>query len=207
MQMERSLARKAYLSSSRRRRKIRKGGRKGYAYQAPLERAIMPKAVIAKLRTQDDLFTSVTYANKVYGLVATLRSGNDWGNYQNSYQQFNILKVSVRILLGNTTAGVNTAPNAQVIGCAYSSTSTAFTGLNQVTDNQQFWLSGTSNADSSKFHKFAFVPRPTVKPPQTTSNASEQFGYVKFYSDAYGANTVFAAKLVFTFTVAFGAES
>lgn len=210
MEVERSGARRAYIARSRFRRGgfKRKNAGKAIKYQAPLERCITAKAIVVKLRTLVDITTAATYANAVHALVAQLRNGNDWTNYANSYQQFNILKVSIRIILGTTEVGSTTLPNAHVITCCYdTANSSALTAINQSTDHEQYWISATANSQASDFHKFSFIPRPTVKPPQSTGSTAENFGYVKFYSDSYAANTVFAAKCIYTFNVAFGSES
>jgi len=212
MDLERRAGRTSYFGRSRSRMnmgfKKRRNARKAMKYQAPLERAITAKAIIVKLRTLKDMTTSTNIARSVYGLVAVLREGNDWTNYQNSYQQFNILKVSVRIILGTTEIGSTTLPNAHAITCCYdTANNSALTALNQSVDHEQYWIAATANANASDFHKFSFAPRPTVKPPQSTAVSTENYGYLKFYSDTYDGATVFAAKLIFTFTIAFGSES
>lgn len=207
MEVERAVARRAYLGRLRRgpfkRKFIKRVG-----YQPQISRAVYGRETVVKLTRTFDVFTTLTYAKSVYGIVAQLQASNDWGNYANSFQQYNILKVKARILLGNTSPGTTALPSCHVLGLCYSTKSdTALTDLNQVADHDQYILMGTSNADSSKIHQFKFYAKPNQKPPFSTNTSTENFGWLKMYSDVYGGNTVFCCKMSITFTVCFSGEA
>lgn len=207
MEVERAGARSALFARSR-RGPFKKKFIKRTGYQPQISRALYGRETVVKLSYTKDLFTSLARLRSVEGLVAALRASNDYTNYSNSFQQFNILKVSMRILIGNTAAGTTALPSANVIGMAYSLKSdSVLSDLNQIADHEQYKLIGTSNADSSIIHQFKFLAKPNMKPPFSTNSSVENYGWVKFYSDEYGANTIFACKIIYTFTVCFSGEA
>jgi len=208
MEVERGLARRKTLSRSRQRFGFKKKYIARTGYQPQISRALYGRETVVKLCYTKDLFTSLARVRAVEGLVANLRASNDYANYSNSFQQFNILKVKVRVLIGNTSAGTTTLPSANVLGLCYSLKSdSVLSDINQIPDHEQYMLIGTSNADSSQIHQFKFLAKPNQKPPFSTNSSVENFGWIKFYSDEYGANTIFACKLVYTFVVCFSGEA
>lgn len=177
-----------------------------------ITRSVYGKETILKLRRIQDVSTTsggLSYqAKPVHGLVSQLQLTNDWANCSGTFQQYNILNVSMKIYFASTQCG-NTAssPNLVSMGLGYSSTSGALTNLNQISDFKQYIICGTSNRDTTYPVKFKFKPRPTVKPPFLTSSDTEVFGYVKGYSDDVGSAAQFAYKIIYTFTVAFVAQA
>jgi len=182
------------------------------AEQPAISRSIYGEEQIVKLRRIQDVSTTgggASYqAKPTLGLVAQLQLCNDWANYAGTYQQYNIVNVSIKMYVASTQLGDTTSsPHLVSCGLGYSSTGGAFTALNQVADLKQYVLVGTSGRDTSYPVIFKFKPRPTSKPPFLTSSDTETFGYLKGYSDDYGSSAQFAYKLIITFTVAFASRA
>jgi len=182
-------------------------------YEQPMiTRSLYGKENIMKLRRILDVSTSATGGNyqakPVIGLVEQLQLSNDWASCAGTYQQYNIINVSVKMYVASTQLG-STADSPHLVSCGlgYSSTAGALTALNQVTDFKQYVLVGTSGRDTSYPVIFKFKPRPTNKPPFLTSATTETFGYLKGYSDDYSNGVQFAYKLVISYTVAFAAQA
>jgi len=204
MEMERAGARRSYINASR-KKSIRKKKR---AYQPAIEKAVYGRDTISKMRNVVDYNTVSTRADNIIPIVSVLQTCPDWGNFSTSFQQYNLLKVSMKIFVGNTTPGTSAGPNALTLGLAYSASANGdkLTSMLDICDFKQFVVTAASNRDSSVPTKFSFSPRPLVKPPYQCTSNTENYGYVKTYSDAYGGNTVFAYKIIYTFTVSFAGE-
>lgn len=202
MEVERGIARKSYLNRSRsfRRKPIRK--------MAKISDARYGRETTVKISTIKDLSSDATgYVKNVEGLVALMQTSNDWANYAASFQLFNINKIKIQLLTGATETGPTGQPELDAVGICYSTKdNTALTSLKQVVDHTNFSIVGTCNADTSNKVFFSVNARPKIKPPQSTADATENFGWFKCFSDNFTANN-FVAKLVFTFTVTFSAES
>lgn len=202
MDIERGIARRAYVNRSRsfRNRPIKK--------VAKISDARYGRETTVKLSTIKDLSSDATgYVKNVEGLVALLQTSNDWANYAASFQLFNINKIKIQFLSGATETGPSGQPELDAVGLCYSTKdSTALTSLKQVVDHTNFSVVGTCNADTSNKVFFNFRARPKIKPPQSTADNTENFGWIKCFSDNFTANN-FVAKLVITFTVTFSAES
>lgn len=145
----------------------------------------------------------------VYPLVATLRLSNDWNNFENSYQNYNIVKVKVQIITGSSQQTADAYTNTHFMGLAYSGRdSNAVTNINQLADYQNYSVWSPVNADASLKHFFKFRPRPKIRPPQPTSDTTENFGWIKAYSSNIGNTSVKdCAYLVFVFTCIFSGEA
>jgi len=187
--------------------------KKMVGYEQPaITRSLYGKENIVKLRRIVDVTTVATggqyQAKPVLGLVEQLQLSNDWASCAASYQQYNILNVTVKMYVASTQLG-STADSPHLVSCglAYSSTSGTLTALNQLVDFKQYVLVGTSGRDTSKPIIFKFKPRPTIKPPFLTSSSAETFGYLKGYSDDYSSSAQFAYKLVIAYTIAFAAQA
>jgi len=188
------------------------GAKKMIGYEQPaITRSLYGRENILKLRRILDVQTSGPApftAKPVIGLVEQLQFSNDWASCAGTYQQYNILNVTVKMYLASTQVGdTASSPHLTCVGLGYSSTSGALTNLNQVSDFKQYVIAGTSGRDTTYPVVFKFKPRPSVKPPFLTSSDTETFGYLKGYSDDVGASAQFAYKLVITFTVAFVAQA
>jgi len=107
MEMERAGARRSYINASR-KKSIRKKKR---AYQPAIEKAVYGRDTISKMRNVVDYNTVSTRADNIIPLVSVLQTCPDWGNFSTSFQQYNLLKVSMKIFVGNTTAGTSAGPN------------------------------------------------------------------------------------------------
>jgi len=179
--------------------------------QPAITRSLYGRENIMKLRRIYDISTTgpAPYTAKpVIGLVEQLQLCNDWASCAGTYQQYNILNVTVKMYVASTQLGSTAdSPHLVSVGLGYSSTAGALTNLNQVTDFKQYVLVGTSGRDTTRPIVFKFKPRPSVKPPFLTSSTTETFGYLKGYSDGYGDAAQFAYKLVITYTLAFAAQA
>ena len=137
----------------------------------------------------------------VYGIVQTMQSSNDWANYAASYQLFNIVKVKIQILPGYSIGATSSSPSLNCMGVCYSSKDNgALTNLNQIADHTNYSVIGTGNMDTSIKHFFKCRTRPKIRPPQSTADNTENFGWIKAYSDQLTGSTalVFVAKLIYT---------
>lgn len=202
MDVERASARRAYLNRSRsfRRRPIRKVAK---ISDARYGRETTVK--MSMIKTYDS--TSGGLVNYVDGIVALLQLSPDWANYSSSFQLFNINKIKVQLLMGATPPGDTGQPQLDAVGICYSTKdNTALTSLEQLVDHNNFSVIGTANADSSVKNFFNVRARPKIKPPQSTSDTTENFGWLKYYSDTFSAS-VFVMKVIVTFEVTFSAES
>lgn len=201
MEVERSMARKRTLS--RQRSKLP---------PTQISKAVYGRENVVKISfTTDATSTDLSGRWKtVYGMVQTMQSSNDWVNYAASYQLFNVTKVKLQILPGYSIGASSTAPSLNAMGVCYSSKDNgALTNINQIADHTNYTVFGTGNMDTSIKHFFKCKLRPKIRPPQSTADTAENFGWIKAYSDQLTGTSagVFVAKLIFTFTVVFSAES
>lgn len=204
MEMERAAGRRAAISRMRSRRfakRIRKIPR--------ISLASYGRETTVKLSTIKDESSGALSGrlSTMLPLVSLLQASNDWANYAASFQLFNITSVKVQILPGSTALGTTSAPNLNSIGFCYSTKdSTSITNMNQLSDHTNFTIIGTSGVDTSMKHFFKFRIRPKIKPPQSTADSTENFGFLKGYSDAF-STSIFVCRLIITFTCTFSAES
>lgn len=201
MEVERSRGKKSYLARSR--SKLFK--------QPNISKATYGKENTVKLTTTvKGLTTNLDGVwRSVYPMVATLRASNDWANFEGSYQNFNIVKVKIQVITGVSIPTSAAFTNTQFMGIAYSGKdATAVTNINQLADYQNFMVWSPVNADSSERRFFKFKPRPKIRPPQSTSDAAENFGWLKAYSTNIGNSLEKdCCYLVFTFSCIFSGEA
>lgn len=162
------------------------------------------KEVTIRLATLGACTTTAGVAKTVFGLTTSLQAGNDWANLAATYQQFNIVHVRVQCLLPGIVNGTVAGPYGQVLGICYSTKdSTALSNINQIGDYEEYAYYEL-NGHGDKKKTFSIRPRPKIKPPQTTNDATENFGYVKLYSsDIGGGGSVWGGYYHFVFTVVF----
>lgn len=200
MEVERSAARRKTLARSRSKR---------FNPAPKISKAVYGKESVVKLAyTFNANATAGTgiYSN-VQSLVAVLQVSNDWANYAASYQNFNILKVKIQYVPCGQAGSV---PNAiRALGICYTvKDNTALTNINQVADHTNYTVWGLNYAPGASKMFFKFNTRPKIRPPQSTADATENFGWVKHYSTDIGntgANPI--GLFVYTFTVAFSGEA
>lgn len=198
MEVERSAARKKALARSRSKR-----------YTGPkISKAVYGKEMVAKLSYT--FMATGTGGSGIYStvqrMVAVLQASNDWANYAASYQNFNILKIKIQFVPCGQAGAVPNAP--RILGLCYScKDDTALTSLQYVADHTNYTLWSLNYAGPVKLF-FKVNARPKIRPPQSTSDATENFGWIKHYSTDIantGANPI--GYFVYTFTVAFSGEA
>lgn len=200
MEVERSKAKKSALARSRSK----------FFRQPNISKAVYGKENSVKLATTVKCETDVDGIWRTsYPLVETLRASNDWANFAGSYQNFNIVKVKVQVITGSSLQTSASYTNTHYMGIAYSGKDgTAITNINQIADYQNYMVWSPVNADSSQRRFFKFRPRPKIRPPQQTSDSTENFGWLKAFTTNIGNNgTRDCAYLVFVFTCSFSGEA
>lgn len=204
MEVERRAARVSRLKSSRsfkRRRTPR---------MPPIREAHFGKSITVKLRYTTSLATPSTGPLAlVQGLVTAVRASNDWNDFANGYQFFNINKVKVHVIPSCNAVAFAT-PGVGMVGMAYSGKDVAaITNINQVADyeNYMFWATNFADPNSSQRY-FKFRPKPAIQPPQATSDTAQNFGWIKFYSDFVAVGTsIPCANIIYTFDVTFSGQA
>ena len=201
MEVERSRAKKSYLSRSRSR----------MFKQPNISKAVYGKENVVKLTTTVQALTGAGDGiwRTVYPLVQTLQASNDWANFAGSYQNFNIIKVKIQVIPGVSSPTSTAFTNTQFMGIAYSGKdATAVTNINQLPDYQNFMVWSPVNADAFSRRFFKFKPRPKIRPPQQTGDAAENFGWLKSFSTNIGNSlSKDCCYLVFTFSCIFSGEA
>ena len=196
MEVERSKAKKSYLSRSRSKR-----------FKGPnISKAVYGKEMVTKLSYSYAASASSGLYTAVIPLVSTLQASNDWANYAASYQNFNILKVKIQYV---PCGQAGATPNAiRALGICYTvKDNNAVTNLNQIADHTNYTIWGLNYAGPVKLF-FKVNARPKIRPPQSTADSTENFGWIKHYSTDIGnsgSNPI--GYFVYTFTVAFSGEA
>jgi len=201
MEVERSKGKKSHLARSRSK-----------FYKEPaISKAVYGKETVVKLTTTvKGLTTNLDGVwRSVYAMNQTLRASNDWQNYADSYQNFNILKVKVQIVTGSMLPTSAAFTNTHLMGIAYTvKDSAALANINQIADHKNYAIWSPVNSDSFTKQFFKVRIRPRVRPPLATPDQNEQFGWIKAYSTNIGNSLEKdCCHLVFVFTVAFSGEA
>lgn len=199
MEVERSFSRKKSFARSRSRRQ-----REG------ISKAIYGKSITVKLSTTLSASASTIGAIwlTVYPMVSTLQQSNDWANYSGGYQLYNLNKVKVQFIPASVQTGSTSVPTLYPVGMCYSTKdANALSNYNQLADHTNYTLFGLNNAIGTDKIFFKYRVRPKVKPPLSTADTQEAFGWLKTYSYPFAAGSAVIGTIIFTFTVTFSAEA